>query len=381
MTFQVGAILGGEEAGFFTRPGEHDVGGVAVLQAPPRRTNARFAGGHCAGYLREVKTRHRAVNRRKFLLGSVALAAGASGVWTATSSTWTARFFRERLAEVGRAIPAAPHRPDPDRWSEQAITLTWLGHASVLVNFFGMWVLVDPTFYPRIGVNVGLGVLGPQRLVASALTPGDLPEIDAVVVSHAHFDHLDIPSLRAVRGRPTLITAPATADLIPRRPYASVVELPWGQTHRVVTGRGELRVRSLEVKHWGARIRRDTHRGYNGYVLEREGHRLLLGGDTADTPLFAGHRRHGPFAAAVMPVGAYDPWIQNHCTPEQAVEMARAAGARFFVPIHHQSFKLSREPVNEPLERTQAALAAEPERLVLEAVGQTAVVYPARAAV
>ncbi|MCZ7639569.1 MAG: MBL fold metallo-hydrolase [Verrucomicrobia bacterium] len=233
-----------------------------------------------------MNARAHSVNRRKFLLGSVALAAGASGVWTATSASWTARFFRERLAEVGRAIASAPHRPEPGRWSDQAITLAWLGHASVLVNFFGVWVLVDPTFYPRIGVNVGLGVLGPQRLVASALAPGDLPELDAVVVSHAHFDHLDIPSLRAVRGRPTLITAPATADLIPRRPYESVVELPWGQTHRVVTRRGELRVRSLEVKHWGARIRRDTYRGYNGYVLEREGQRLLLGGDTADTPSF-----------------------------------------------------------------------------------------------
>ena len=76
----------------------------------------------------------------------------------------------------------------------------------------------------------------------------------------------------------------------------------------------------------------------------------MFGGDTARTLLFASHRRHGPFDAAIMPIGAYDPWIHNHCTPEQSVAMADAAGARLLVPIHHQSFRLSREPFREPIE-------------------------------
>ena len=114
--------------------------------------------------------------------------------------------------------------------------------------------------------------------------------------------------------------------------------------------------------------------GYNGYIIEREGRRLLIGGDTAATPVFADHRRHGPFEAAVMPVGAYDPWIRNHCTPEQAVQMADAAGARLFVPVHHQSFQLSREPFLEPIERTQTALSAEADRLALREIGETRVI-------
>ena len=115
-------------------------------------------------------------------------------------------------------------------------------------------------------------------------------------------------------------------------------------------------MRGIEVRHWGARVQRDTWRGYGGFVLEREGRRLLIGGDTAETAAFREHRRFGPFDAAIMPIGAYDPWIRNHCTPEQAVMMADAAGARLFAPVHHQSFALSREPVTEPIERTEQML-------------------------
>jgi L-ascorbate metabolism protein UlaG (beta-lactamase superfamily) len=196
-----------------------------------------------------------------------------------------------------------------------------------------------------------------------------------VLVSHAHFDHLDRPSLAAVRGRPTAVMAPGTVDLLPRKSYAGATELRWGESVRVDTPRGDALVRSIEVKHWGARVRSDHWRGYAGFIVERDGRKLLFGGDTADTPVFAGsHRAHGPFEAAFMPVGAYDPWIANHCTPEQAVTMADAAGARLIVPIHHQTFTLSREPFGEPLERTRAALTGEPDRLPLQQIGQTVVV-------
>jgi L-ascorbate metabolism protein UlaG (beta-lactamase superfamily) len=168
------------------------------------------------------------------------------------------------------------------------------------------------------------------------------------------------------------VMASQISDLLPRRRYSSVRELRWGESTRVRTKRGDLEVRALEVKHWGARLGRDTYRGYNGYILEREGHKLLFGGDTAHTPLFSTYREHGPYDAAIMPIGAYDPWIRNHCSPEQSVAMANAAGARLFVPIHHQTFQLSREAFEEPIERTQAALAEESERLVVRDVGATA---------
>jgi L-ascorbate metabolism protein UlaG (beta-lactamase superfamily) len=289
------------------------------------------------------------------------------------SQSWAARFVRGRVEEFGRDVPAAPHRPSPESWNDNAITLSWLGHATVLINFYGVRILTDPVLFRRIGIDLGIGSVGPLRLVQSALTAADLPEIDVVLVSHAHFDHLDTPSLGAVRGRPVAVMAPSTSDLLPRRSYSAVHELAWGRSQTIATRHGNLVVRGIEVKHWGARIRRDTWRGYTGFVLEREGRKLLIGGDTASTNAFKQHRALGPFEAAVMPIGAYDPWIWNHCTPEQAVTMADAAGARLFVPVHHQSFELSREPFMEPIERAQEALAEERDRLVIRQIGETAV--------
>jgi L-ascorbate metabolism protein UlaG (beta-lactamase superfamily) len=314
----------------------------------------------------------RSPGRRAFLAATATL--GVAGVSLASSSSWAARFLRGRLAEVGRDVPPAPHQPDPGAWADNAVTLAWLGHATVLVNFYGVRILTDPALFPRIGIDAWVASLGPLRLTACALTPPSLPDIDLVLVSHAHFDHLDTPSLSAIRGRPAAVMARGTSDLLPRRPYSSVRELAWGESIRVDTPRGDVRVRAIEVKHWGARLRTDIHRGYNGYVIEREGRALLFGGDTANTSLFASHRRYGPYEAAIMPIGAYDPWIHNHCTPEQAVRLADAAGARLFVPVHHQSFELSREPFLEPIQRAEAALAGEPERLAVREVGETVLV-------
>jgi len=301
------------------------------------------------------------LNRRRFLAGAV----GLGGVSTLAALEGIAA--RGHSHEV---LPAA-HTPTPGSWTDNAITMAWLGHSTVLINFYGVRVLTDPALFPRIGVDAWITTFGPLRLTSCALSPPRLPEIDLVLVSHAHFDHLDTPSLAAVPGRPAALTARHTSDLLPRKRYASVRELRWDESVRVVTARGDLEVTAIEVKHWGARLRRDTYRGYNGYILKREGRALLFGGDTAYTPLFASYRHHGPFDAAIMPIGAYDPYIWNHCTPEQSVAMAHAAGARRFVPIHHQSFQLSHEPFFEPIERTEAALAAEAERLVVREVGET----------
>jgi L-ascorbate metabolism protein UlaG (beta-lactamase superfamily) len=278
------------------------------------------------------------------------------------------------MIAADREVAPAPHTPTPEQWSENAVTLSWLGHASVLINFYGVRVLTDPALLPRIGVDTWFTTLGPLRLVDSALKPTQLPDIDVVLLSHAHFDHLDTATLSALPGRPAFVMARGTADLLPRRRHASVHELLWGEPIRLVTPRGDLEVRGIEVKHWGARLRHDTYRGYNGYILKREGRSVLFGGDTAATPLFRSYRRYGPFDAAIMPIGAYDPWIHNHCTPEQAVAMADAAGARLFVPVHHKSFQLSREPADQPIERAEAALTAESGRLVLRDIGETALI-------
>lgn len=242
----------------------------------------------------------------------------------------------------------------------------WLGHSTVLLNIDGATVLTDPVFSARAGVHLGPLAIGIRRLVRPALRLIDLPKIDLILLSHAHFDHFDIPSLRRLESRGTaVVTAGRTADLLRTRRYGFVRELGWGESVRV----GPLEVKAFQVAHWGARMRGDTYRGYNGYTISGGRYRVLFGGDTAATTAFRRLRMARPYDLAIMPVGAYNPWIRNHCTPEQAWRMAEDAGCEFFLPVHHQTFPLSREPYFEPLERTQSAAGARQERVAVRRIG------------
>ena len=162
-----------------------------------------------------------------------------------------------------------------------------------------------------------------------------------------------------------------------------MTELDWGQSKSLSTAAGEIEITAFPVKHWGARMQRDMYRGYNGYLIESatRRRRIIFAGDTAMTENFAALRRHGPIDVAIMSIGAYNPWIQSHCTPEQAVQMANAAGARFIVPVHHQTFRLSFEPFREPIERFEAALSKTPERIALREIGETFVLPRSRVSV
>jgi L-ascorbate metabolism protein UlaG (beta-lactamase superfamily) len=130
-------------------------------------------------------------------------------------------------------------------------------------------------------------------------------------------------------------------------------------------------ITSVEVRHWGARMIHDQHRGYGGYLLRREGVTVLFAGDTAYTEAFA---RLGPAARvdlAILPIGAYDPWIANHASPEEAWRMFRALGAKWILPVHHSTFRLSREPVDEPVRRLLATAGEERWRVLPTTLGAT----------
>ena len=279
--------------------------------------------------------------------------------------------LRQLLADNRRKILPAPVKPNPADWSDNDITICWLGHATTLINFYGVHILTDPTLGNRIGVALGVGTAGPKRYIAPALRVDELPPIDLLLLSHAHMDHLDVATLCRLAPKTVTVTAKTTSDVLSGTGLQQITELPWSGKATVHSAKGDLEIEAFEVKHWGNRWPNGIARGYNGYVLKREGRSLLFGGDSALTPLFSDVRSRGPFAAAIMPIGAYQPWIRNHCTPEEAVEMANQAGARHLVPVHHSTFKLSNEPMNEPLERFQAALQKEPERIALRQIGES----------
>jgi L-ascorbate metabolism protein UlaG (beta-lactamase superfamily) len=206
-----------------------------------------------------------------------------------------------------------------------------------------------------------------KRLVAPALAVHELPKIDLVLLSHAHMDHTDLPSLRALESRHTaVINAVRTSDLLRVERWRRVTELSWGQSEQ----EGAASVRAFEINHWGARMQTDRYRGYNGYLIECGGHRVIFAGDTAITSAFRKLRSTRPIHLAIMPIGAYNPWIRFHCTPEEAWKMASDAGAERILPIHHQTFPLSREPVFEPIERLVRVAGGDRDRIVVQRVGQ-----------
>jgi L-ascorbate metabolism protein UlaG (beta-lactamase superfamily) len=290
---------------------------------------------------------------------------------TSQARRWLGRLFREWTVESWRRIAPAFGKPEPSQWRDTQVTIAWLGHSTVLINFFGVTILTDPVLFSRVGIRLPGITVGPKRLTTPALKFDELPQIDLILLSHAHFDHLDLRTLRCFDESTRVVTARATSDLLKRTRISDITELDWGQSKSLSVAAGEMVITAFPVKHWGARTQHDTHRGYNGYLIERKERRIIFAGDTAMTDSFAELRRHGPIDVAIVPISAYNPWIQSHSTPEQAVQMANAAGARFIVPVHHQTFRLSLEPFREPIERFQVALSATPERLALREIGET----------
>lgn len=278
-----------------------------------------------------------------------------------------------RMIFDDRGPPRPPSaRPQPHSWPDDGITGSCLGHSTVLMNFLGTRILTDPVFSNRVGLGFQPLVLGPKRHVRPALRPREFQPPDLIILSHAHFDHFDVASLRKFSRDTPIVTARHTGDLLRRWRFREIHELDWGEDITLATRGGPLRVEALEVAHWGARLIRDAHRGYNGYLIERHGASVCFAGDTAYTRAFSRiNDPRRPLDLMLMPIGAYNPWIRAHCSPEQAVAMANQAGAKYFVPIHHETFQLGYEPMEEPAARLRAAFAHQPERLLAVRVGET----------
>lgn len=275
------------------------------------------------------------------------------------------KFLAQRVAEARTPVPAAPHKPVPASWSNDSLTAAWLGHATVLINFYGTWLLTDPALRLRVGPNVAGLTFGMRRLVRPALSIRELPPLDAVLVSHAHFDHCDTGTLGCLPRSTHAVVQSGNLDLVRR--FRRRSELEWGESVEI----NGARIEAIEVNHWGTRVLTDKHRGYGGFLITKNNRSLVFGGDTAYTNAFSRLRRRARVDLAILPIGAYDPYIYVHANPEQAWAMRREMGAKYILPMHHSTFRLSREPVAEPIERLLKVARDERWRVALTEPGQT----------
>ena len=276
-------------------------------------------------------------------------------------------FWHQYADELFRAIVPAPNRPRVEAWSDSGLHAAWIGHSTVLLQIDGFRILTDPVFSDYAGLQIGPLPLGLKRIVRPALSIAEIGRIDLILLSHAHMDHLDVGSMRRLEApRVEVVTASGTSDLLRAGRYARISELRWGECRQA----GPARISAFRVKHGGARFRRDRSRRSNGYFIEAGRYSVLFAGDTALTDAFRQWKRPRPIDLAIMPVGAYNPWITGHCTPEEAWRMANEAAAEFFLPVHHQTFRLGREPLMEPIARALEAAGSEGRRVPIRGIGQ-----------
>ena len=262
------------------------------------------------------------------------------------------------LANDGRALRRA-----------EADALTWIGHASFLVQLGGRSALIDPV----MSRSIAGGLI--RRNVAPGLDWPALPKIDLVLVTHNHRDHMDAPSLRRLGPDPVYVVPQGLGRWFERAGLRRVLEMAWWQRERIEG----LDVTFVPSEHWSRRGLLDKNESWwGGYVIERGGLRVYHSGDTAWFDGFALIReRCGAIDAAMLPIGAYAPrWFMRpqHMDPEDAVRAFGALGARRFVAMHWGTFKLTDEDLREPPQLLAEAWRRQDlpqRRLAVPAIGES----------
>lgn len=250
-------------------------------------------------------------------------------------------------------------------------SVTWIGHATMLVQLDGLSVLTDPMFSARMFLV--------KRLAPPGVELHALPPIDVVIVSHNHRDHLDEPSVRALAAahpEAQFVVPLGVAAWFKRRGIQRVTELDWWGSTEITARGGRVRVTLVPAQHWSMRSGFDTNQSlWGGYVIESPGTRAYFAGDTGYPAAFKEIGKQFPgIDYALLPIGAYEPrWFMKaqHIGPEEAAVAFGELGARRLVPMHWGTFRLSDEPLAQPPQLLRSALGSDVDKLTQLAIGET----------
>ncbi|MET9296530.1 MBL fold metallo-hydrolase [Streptomyces sp. NPDC003077] len=291
------------------------------------------------------------------------------GTALSLARTQLSREGRLRRAPVG-AVPL--HRPAASDWARppaSGLRLTWMGHSSVLAEIDGRRVLFDPVWGERCSPFTWAG---PRRLHPVPVGLDALPPLDAVVVSHDHYDHLDMPTVRRLARTDAVFVVPLGigADLeFWGVPAARIIELDWHESADVAS----LTLTATPAQHFcGRGLRGPQHTLWASWVVAGPEHRVYHSGDTGYFPGFAEiGAAHGPFDATMIQIGAYSEfWSDIHMTPEEGLRAHQDLGGGTLLPIHWGTFNLAPHPWAEPAERTVAAAYAAGAKVAVPVPGK-----------
>lgn len=252
------------------------------------------------------------------------------------------RFWRHRLVPgMFQKCAGTIYAPVLEPPAQGRVRITWIGHASFLVQFADHGVMIDPNWAKWHGIV--------KRQIEPGLKLNEVPELDLVMVSHAHFDHLHKPSLKVLQANKGIIVPRGSASLVKKLGFPSVHEVRvWDHLEF-----GNISVVHTPSHHWGARFLHDTHRDYGGYLVDAGGITVFHCGDSAYFPGFREIGKRLRVDVALMPIGAYDaPSGRDvHMNPEEAVRAFMEMEGKVLIPMHYGTFPLGNEPLQEPVER------------------------------